>query len=132
MMNSTLHSPELHEYSSLVWHNSERRPGVRFATRQMSLAQRIALTKQVRDLMLRHDFLKGGDTADQLQATLGDLLSRRLYVEWGLAHIEGLSIDGTNATVELLIEHGPEDLTQEIANAIISDLHLTEEERKNF
>ena len=131
MMKSTLLSPDIHDYSSLIWRESVTFVGVRFATRRTSLAQKIELTRQVRELTLRNDFLRGGDTADQLQAALGDLLSRRLFVEWGLAQIDGLTIDGTQATPELLIQKGPDELTEEIANAIISDLQLSEDERKN-
>lgn len=132
MTKSTLPSPDTQEYASLLWRESATVAGVRFATRKMSLGQRIDLTKQVRELTLRHDFLRAGDAMDNLEAVLGDLLSRRLYIEWGLAHIEGLTIDGAKATPELLILNGPEELAGEIANSIISDLHLSEEERKNF
>ncbi|MGH9622868.1 MAG: hypothetical protein ACRD4G_00845 [Bryobacteraceae bacterium] len=62
---------------------------------------------------------------------MGDLLVERLYLEWGLAEIEGLAIDGTSATPALLIEKGPEPLTREILASIQAELGLSEDERKN-
>jgi hypothetical protein len=53
-------------------------------------------------------------------------------VEWGLAELEGLSIDGQAATVELLIDKGPEELVDEIVSALQAEIGLSEEERKNF
>lgn len=132
MTKSMLPLPDTNNYSSVIWHDSTACKGVRFALRQISLAQRIELTKQVRDLTLRNDFLRGGATPDQLGATLGELLARRLYLEWGLAQIEGLTIDGSTASPEILIEKGPEHLSNEIADAIVSNLHLSEQETKNY
>src|SRR5438128_350014 len=90
-------------YSSSVWHESTAFPGVRYATRRTSLLQRIELTKRVGELINKHDFLKAGDAADQLEVTLGELLVRRLYIEWGLQEIDGLVIDGKPADVDLLV-----------------------------
>ena len=119
-------------YSSLLWHESEVSAGVRFAIRQISLAQRIELTKQVRQLTLKNEFLRGGTNADQLEAGLGELLARRVYLEWGLAELTGLTIDGAQATPEMLIEKGPEKLSNEIAKVILASLRLSDEEIKNF
>ena len=127
---SPLHKTEKH--SSVVWHDSKIIAGVRYATRRISLLQRIELTSQVRELMLRHEFLKAGDAAEGLEATLGELFVQKLYVEWGLCEIDGLTIDGEPASRQLLIEKGPESLTQEIVAAIRSELELSEQERKNF
>ncbi len=82
--------------------------------------------------MRRDEFLRAGDPADQLEAGLADLLVRRLYLEWGLAGIEGLHIDGEAATPETLIAAGPESLSEEIASSIQAELSLSDEERKNF
>ncbi len=118
-------------YSSVSWHESQALKGVRYAINRVSLAQRIELTKNVRELTLRHEFLKAGDTSDQLETTLSDLLVRRLYLEWGLAELRGLAIDGEPATVELLVQKGPETLSEEIITAIQAELGLSEQERKN-
>ena len=118
-------------YSSVSWQESSVVQGVRFAIRKVSLSQRIELTKSVRELALRNEFLKAGDVADQLEATLADLLVKRLYLEWGLAEVRGFTIDGQPATVELLIEKGPEGLTDEIMSSIRAEIGLSEEQRKN-
>lgn len=118
-------------YSSITWHESETLPGVRFAIRRISLSQRIELTSKLHDLLAQHDFLKAGDSADGLTATLRELLAKKLYIEWGLSSIQGLSIDGQSATAASLIEKGPETLSCEIVKAIKAGLELSEEERKN-
>ena len=119
-------------YESLSWHNSSSLPGVRFAVRRASLMNRLELTKQIKDLTLHHEFLRAGDTADQIEATFADLLARKLYLDWGLRHIEGLRIDNTIATKDSLIEKGPESLVIEALSAVRAEIELSEEERKNF
>jgi hypothetical protein len=131
-MKLTSPSPRKASYSSLSWHESMTIEGARFAIKRVSLAQRLELNKRVRELTLRHEFLKAGPGADQLEATWADLLVQKLYVEWGLAELEGLSIDGQAATVELLIDKGPEELVAEVVSALQAEIGLSEEERKNF
>ena len=123
--------PKLLEYASVVWRESRAMPGVRYAINRMSLMQRIALTKSIRDLTLSHDFLRAGDSADQVEATLSELLVKKLYLEWGLDQIEGLQIDGEAATMDSLVIKGPEKLTDEIVADIQSELGLSDEETKN-
>jgi hypothetical protein len=118
-------------YSSLSWHSSQVVPGVRFAIRRISLRQRIELNGRVKELTLRHEFLRAGDNSDRLEAALSDLLVAKLYLEWGLEAIVGLSIDGRNATADLLIDHGPESLANEIGLLIQAESVLTDDERKN-
>ena len=119
-------------YQSLRWHESEAVKGVQFATRRVSLAQRIELTYKARELSLKYEFMRAGETSDQVEASLADLLVRRLYLEWGLAGLKGFTIDGQQPTVETLIEKGPEALSDEIIHKIRAELELSEEERKNF
>ena len=118
-------------YSSLLRLESKTMPGVNYAIRCVSLSQRIQLTKKVRELAIRYEFLQAGNTPDQLEASLADLLVRRLYLEWGLADISGLTIDEQPATVDVFIENGPEALSDEVIAAIRAELGLSEEERKN-
>jgi hypothetical protein len=118
-------------YQSLIWHESAALNGVRFATRRVSLAQRIELTQKARELSLKYEFMKAGEPSDQVEASLADLLVRRLYLEWGLVQLRGLTIDGQQPTAEALIEKGPEALSDEIISAIRAELELSEEERKN-
>ena len=119
-------------FESLRWVESREMPRVRYAVRQPSLAQRIALTKRLHELTLRHEFLANGNELHQLEMALADLLVQKLFVEWGLALIDGLEIDGQPATVDLLIEKGPEQLVAEIAVQIRHECGLTDDERKNF
>jgi hypothetical protein len=129
--DSSRAQPAAAVYSSLAWCESQTIPGVRFAIKQISLASRLELTGQLRELTLRYDFLNAGETSDQLEATMSDLLVRKLYVEWGLAEIQGLTIDGVAATPALLIRKGPETLTGEIITAIRDEIELSDDERKN-
>jgi hypothetical protein len=118
-------------HSSLSWRQSQTVPEVRFAIKRISLASRLELTNQLRELTLRYEFLNAGETSDQLEAAMSDLLVRKLYIEWGLAEIQGLAIDGEPATAALLIQKGPENLTGEIVSAIRQEIELSEDERKN-
>ena len=130
-MNFTLRSPKVVDFESVSWHESASLAGVRFAIKRISLNQRIEFTRKIRELALRNDFLKAGNLTEQLEAALADLLTRRLYLEWGLVEIRGLNIDGKAATTELLCEKGPEGLSDEIISVIHGELGLSEEERKN-
>lgn len=119
------------DYSSVFWHESGTMKGVGYAIRRVSLSQRIELTESARELVLRNEFLKAGETPEQLEAAISDLLVRKLYLEWGLVEMRGLTIDGQPATAELLAEKGPEPLSDEIISAIQAELGISEEERKN-
>jgi hypothetical protein len=119
------------EYSSVVWRSSDTYKGVRYAIRKISIAQRIEMAERIQTLSSKYEFLKAGDALEQAEAHLADLLVRKLYIEWGLAVIEGLVIDGEKASLDLLIEKGPELLCDEIVAAIREELELSSEERKN-
>ena len=131
-MKSQSHSHEPGGYSTVNWLDSQVMPGVRYGVRRVSLAQRIELTSRARELTARYEFLKAGDAADQLEAAMADLLTRRLYLEWGLAEVHNLTIDGEVATPQMMGEKAPEALSNEIIAAIQAELALSEEERKNF
>jgi hypothetical protein len=132
MMNFISRSPNPFDHVSHVWHESSMYRGVRFATRQISLSGRIELTRRIQDLIFKNDFLRAGDSLEQAQASMADLLARRVYLEWGISEIEGLTIDGSPASVQDAIEQGPERLCEEMAAAIQGELNLSEAERKNF
>jgi hypothetical protein len=131
MMKFILLSHKSQRYQSLLWLESNHIPGVRYAIRKISLGQRLELAKRAHELSLKHEFLRAGNVAEKLEASLTDLLVARLYLEWGLAQIEGLEIDGKPATPEMLITSGPEMLANEILHSIRSQLELSEDERKN-
>ncbi len=125
----------LHKHNtiqSVTWHASQSLPGVRFAIRQVSLAGRIELMTSMRSLVEKNEFLRAGDSLDQTDAAISDLLARKLYLEWGLREIAGLNIDGKSANVYRLIDSGPESLCSEIVDSIRMSLELSETERKNF
>jgi hypothetical protein len=130
-MRFPLHLPSGLDHTSAAWHRSKAFPGVRYAIRRISLGQRIELTRRARELAQRNDFLRAGEAVDQLEAALSDLLVRRMYLEWGLVSVEGLTVDGEAATGALIAEKGPEALTDEIIESLRSELGLTEDERKN-
>jgi hypothetical protein len=132
MMNSTSRSPEGVDFASTEWHESRSVPGVQYAIRRITLGQRIELTRRGREIARENEYLRSGDAVDQLDAMLGDLLVERMYLEWGLAAVRGLTIDGTEASTVDLIERGPEMLANEIMRTLRSYLVLTDEERKNF
>ena len=131
MMNCLSHSPSHLHYSSEEWHESVAFPGVRFAINRISLGSRLTLNERLRDLLTKYEFLKAGDALDNTEASLADLMVRRLYLEWGLISIEGLLINGIEASIRTLIDFGPESLSNEIIDAIRSCLELSEQERKN-
>lgn len=132
MTNSLSHLPDEAGYSTVKWHQSTTTPEVRFAVRRISLGARIDLMKRIRELTLRNEFLKAGDAADRLEASLSEMLVQELLVNWGLTAITGLMIDGNAATRDDVVDKAPEDLADEIARAVWQEADLTEDERKNF
>ena len=120
------------QYESTALHESATMPGVRFRVVRMSFARRLELMKTVRDLTRKQEFCEAGSTtADQIDAAIAAAEIDRAYLEWGLAELEGLEIDGQPANKESLIEAGPEKLCAEIATAVKAGCGLSEQERKN-
>jgi hypothetical protein len=126
------HSHNTTNYQSLRRADSTAVPGVTYWIRRVSLAQRIELLTGVRELLRRSEFLNAGAELERTEAAIGAVEATKLYVEWGLARIEGITIDDAECTAALLVEKGPEDLCAEIAAAVQRELGLTEDERKNF
>lgn len=119
-------------YESTVKLESSGFPGVKFAIAKMSFGRRLELTRQVRELSRRFDFLQAsGTAAERIEAGVITAEVDRLYLLWGLVSVEGMEIDGEAATVERMLEAGPEELCREILAAIKSECGLTEDERKN-
>lgn len=54
-----------------------------------------------------------------------------VYVRWGVAKIEGLVIDGQDATVDTLLSDGPRDLADEIFAELEGRVELSAVETKN-
>ena len=119
-------------HESFVWIDSETRAGVRFRIVRMSVGRRIELAKRIRESGRRLEFLEAGsDVRDKLDAAVLKAEIDRVYLEWGLEAIEGLKIDGEEATPALAIEKGPADLAAEILAKIRGECGLSENERKN-
>ena len=148
MMNSTSHSgrgPSDSEpsdkgggagaaasHESSVWFDSECSAGVRYRIARVSVGRRIALGRKIREIGRKLEFLQAGDDArEKLEAMVLAGEIDRAYLEWGLEAVEGLTIDGEEATPETLIERGPMGLAGEILGRIKSECGLSEAEVKN-
>ncbi|MFB3777236.1 MAG: hypothetical protein ACE141_06470 [Bryobacteraceae bacterium] len=119
-------------YESCTALSSTSQPGVTYSIRRMSLDRRVELTKRLRDLFQRIEFLQaGGDPKESMEAALLANQIEREYLLWGLFEVRGLEIDGQPATPESLAAAGPEELCREIVAAIKAESGLTETERKN-
>ncbi|MEZ5398299.1 MAG: hypothetical protein R2729_01440 [Bryobacteraceae bacterium] len=120
------------DYESTREVASKENPGVVFRIVRMSLQRRIELGRRATGLLKRSTFLKAGPEAlDHIEAAVIDKELERLYIEWGLASIAGLTIDGQPADAMALVERGPEALVREVLNAVRTETGLTEIERKN-
>ena len=130
MMSCSSHSPEA--YVSYSEHVSEVVRGVRYKIARMSFARRLELVRKVRDYAQKIEFLEAGsEPRDQFERSVLGAEIDRLYLEWGLLAVDGLTIDGEFATPVLLVERGPEALAREIVGRIRAECHLSEDERKN-
>lgn len=120
-------------YASTTQLESKECAGVRLTLRRMSFGRRLELTRKVRELLGRLEFVRagpGGSADDAEAAILAGEIDRE-YVRWGLASVEGLEIDGSPASPEDLIEKGPEKLLAEVLAAVRHEAGLDEDERKN-
>jgi hypothetical protein len=120
------------DYESCTVTDSAVRPGVSFAIQRMSLDRRIELTKRLRALFQKIEFLQAGsDPKENVEAALLAAQIEREYLLWGLVEVRGLTIDGQPATPASLAAAGPEDLCREIVATVKAESGLTEAERKN-
>jgi hypothetical protein len=107
-------------------------PGVEFVIARMTFGRRIELMRRVRDLATRLEYFEAGQNAKNgMEASLLGAEIDRLYVLWGVEEVRGLELDHAPATVESLIERGPEDLFLEALLAVRAACGLNETERKN-
>ena len=106
--------------------------GVWFVVRRMSCARRMELTRRIRDLAARVEFLRAGQSPkEKLDAALLAAEIDRIYVLWGLSEVGGLVLDGVPATPESLVMRGPEELFREALAAVKAECGLSADERKN-
>jgi hypothetical protein len=119
-------------YESVKVVESAIAPGVRFAVNRMSFGRRMQLMRGVRELARRIEFLEAaGKPGEQMDAALLQAEIDKLYLSCGLRAVEGLEVDGGEATPEVLIERGPEELVREAMAAVRAETGLSEAERKN-
>ena len=120
------------EYESTVTGRSALYPDVEFTIARISLARRIELGGRVREIGFKEEFLESsGRLEDEVQVTVMRRRIDRMYLEWGLLNIRGLTIDGVAADVQALIDRGPEDLVREILDVIRHEIALSDAELKN-
>jgi len=110
---------------------SKSMPGVTFRIRKMTMGGRIELSLRVRELSQRSEFLQAGGNTDRIENNMLERALHRIFIEWGLVEVKGLTIEGMNATAFNLPEFGPEDLCDEIVQAIQEEIALSAAERKN-
>ncbi|HWR50777.1 MAG TPA: hypothetical protein VN428_06700 [Bryobacteraceae bacterium] len=119
-------------YTSEITIEAQSVPGVRFTIARMSFGRRLELTKRISAVARKVEYLEaGGDDRERIEAAVLAGEIDRTYLEWGLRGVQGLKINGAEATPADAIERGPEALAREIAAAIKHECGLSEEERKN-
>ncbi len=119
-------------YDSTFAVQSTTFPDVTLTIRRVSVARRLELLRKVRELAGRMEFYKSGPQLDdKLEASIASAEVESTYVVWGVSKLDGLIIDGNEATPDALVAHGPEDLVREAATLVRSQLGLNEDERKN-
>lgn len=118
-------------YQSWLEKESRTAPGVTFVLAKMSFGRRVELTRRLREIAQRVEFLEAGEAKEKIDAALLTCEIERLYVLWGVQEVRGLTLDGAPATPESLVEAGPEELFREAVAAVKAECGLTEAERKN-
>jgi len=119
-------------YDSVIAIESKAAPGVKFAIYRVSFGRRMELSRRVREISRRAEFLEAStELSEKIEANILAQEIDAMYLQWGLVKIEGLIIDGEATTPAQLLEKGPEALAREIVGAIKEQCGLTETERKN-
>ncbi len=121
-----------HHYGSVSWFDAQALAGVRYGITRISFGRRIELARRMREIGRKIEFLSAGEDArEKLEAAVVNAEIDRAYLEWGLASVVGLVIDGEPATPEAVIEKGPMELATEILARIKSEWSLGADETKN-
>ena len=119
-------------YESVAVVASEIRAGVQYRVARMSFGRRVELMRRVRELSKRVEFLEaGGSGSERMDAGLLRAEIDRVYLLWGLMGVSGVTVDGAEASPEVLVERGPEEIFREALAAVRREAGLTDEERKN-
>ena len=119
-------------YESALAIESKVLPGVRFVINRISFGRRMDLSRRVREITRKKEFLEAGSELDEkIEAGLLTQEVDAMYLSWALVAVDGLEIDGEPATAEQLLDRGPEELAREIVVAIKEQCGLSDAERKN-
>ena len=119
-------------YESTLTIESKVMPGVRFVVNRISFGRRMELSRRVREITQKVEFLEAGNELDgKIEAAMLAQEVDAMYLRWALVAVNGLQIDGEPATAEHLLDRGPDDLAREIVGAIKEQCGLNESERKN-
>jgi hypothetical protein len=119
-------------YESVVPIESKAAPGVRFVIHRVSFGRRMELSRRVREISRKAEFLEAStELHEKIEANILAQEIDAMYLQWGLVRMDGLIIDGEAATAVQLLEKGPEDLAREVVSAIKEQCGLSEAERKN-
>jgi hypothetical protein len=119
-------------YESALVIDSKAIPGVKFVINRISFGRRMELSRRVREITQKTEFLEAGSELDEkIEAGILAQQVDAMYLCWGLVAVQGLEIDGQSATAEQLLDRGPEELAREIVVAIKEQVGLNETERKN-
>ena len=120
------------EYTSIEIIDSVVAAGVSYTIAKMSFGRRVELTRRIRELAARKEFVEAGETANEkMEAALLASEIDRIYLLWGLQEVAGLEVDGAPATPESLAAAGPEELFREALAAVKRQCGLSDAERKN-
>jgi len=120
------------EYTSFVTIDSTVASGVSYTVAKMSFGRRVELTRHIRELASRKEFVEAGEAPNEkMEAALLASEIDRIYLLWGLREVTGLELDGRPATPESLAANGPEELFREALAAVKQQCGLSESERKN-
>ena len=95
-------------YDSVVSIDSKAAPGVRFAIHRISFGRRMELSRRVREISRKAEFLEAGtELHEKIEANILALEIDAMYLQWGLVSIEGLIIDGEPADRHAVAGKGP-------------------------
>jgi hypothetical protein len=120
------------EYASFETIDSTAMLGVSYKVTKMSFGRRVELTRRIRELAARREFMEAGETPNEkMEAALLASEIDRIYLLWGLQEVSGLELDGQPATPESLADKGPEALFREALAAVKHQCGLADTERKN-
>ena len=120
------------KYDSEMWIGSKAIPGVRFAIYRISFGRRMELSRRVREITRKAEFLEAStELHEKIEANILAQEIDAMYLEWGLVRLNGLIIDGESASAARLLEKGPEEVAREIVGAIKEQCGLSTAERKN-